>query len=299
MPLKKVLITGPNGFIGSKIAENLSKNPSLNVFGCGKGVNRLPNVSIIYHEIDLTSLAEMRLLFSQINPDVIIHCAAISQVDICENNPDLCFEVNTTVTSNIVDIIIHSNTHLIYFSSDFVFDGINDWYDENECSEPISRYGESKRRGEMAVEKLTNWSIIRPVLVYGYSKSASRGNFFTWVRDGLSNGEKLNIVTDQFRTPTFIGDVVKLVERIINNPLNGNFNIGGAEKISIYDFAVQIAEVCGLNSAYLSTSESKDVANANLRPSNSCFTNSRIIECYDFNPKGIADGLKEAVKQVN
>lgn len=296
---KRVVVTGSNGFIGSRVMEQFAKKSGIQLFGWAKGSNRVLNVNFDYQDIDLTNSEQFELLYSQTLPDVIIHCAAISQVDKCEQNPQLCFEINTAVTENIVKLIDSSKTQLIYFSTDFVFDGFSEWVLDTDIPAPISVYAKSKRKAELEVEKLRNWAVIRPVLVYGYSESASRGNIFTWVRDSVRNSIPINVVGDQYRTPVYVDDVVKLICSLVDKPTNGYFNIGGSDRISVYDLAVQICEHSGLESAGLNRVSSEDVIGANLRPRNSCFNNTKLVELFNFEPKGVSEGLNEALKRIN
>jgi len=298
MNQKTIVVTGSNGFIGSKIIEYLARNSNYLVFGWSKGINRIQDCDFSYTNINLTNSKLVDKNFSIVKPDILIHCAAISQVDVCEENPKLCYEINVDVTAQLVHLSNRFGTRIIHFSSDFVFDGKKEWVEENMTPDPLSKYGETKRNAERVVEKADNWAVIRPVLVYGYSQSASRGNIFTWVLESVKAQRPINVVGDQFRTPTFVGDVVKLVENLMDNMGNGYFHIGGADRLSVYEFVMKIAKEAGLSGSLITREESVGVNGANLRPQYSCFNNKKMKMLFRDNPIGVEEGIRKSLSQI-
>ena len=276
MVSKTILVTGSNGFIGSLLVHHLLQNSTHKVIGVSLGNCRTPSHSNFnYWNVDITNPAQVKKVFNTHKPQVVVHCAAISQVDICEENPDLCTDVNVNATRYLVLEVSKLNAHFIFLSSDFVFDGTKKWVTPETKPNPISVYGKSKLEAEkVVVSEVANWAIIRPVLVYGYSSSASRGNIFTWVLESLKNGKSINVVQDQLRTPTFVLDVVKLIERVSESNANGYYNIGGSEVISVLDFSIQIGRIAGLDVTKIHPIKSNNLNGANLRPKYSCFSNS-------------------------
>jgi dTDP-4-dehydrorhamnose reductase len=298
MSKKTIVVTGSNGFIGSKIIEALVQFADYTVIGWSKGDNRLLGFSFSYANINLTNSIEVERNFNEVKPDVLIHCAAISQVDVCEQKPEVCHALNVAVTTQLVNLSHKIGTRIIYFSSDFVFDGKKEWLHEDDVPKSISKYGQSKRLAELVVEQSVNWAIIRPVLVYGYSKSASRGNIFTWVLNSVKTQKSINVVNDQFRTPTYVGDVVGLVKSLIGSTKVGRFHIGGADRVSIYEFAIKISELVGCESPMIQEVSSSTVKGANLRPINSCVDNSKVKNIFGLKPIGILAGIEKSIKQI-
>lgn len=296
---KTILITGSNGFIGSSLLAFLLQKSFYKIIGVSKGECRTPaHPNFKYLNVDLTHTKEVLKVFQRYQPNVVVHCAAISQVDVCEENPDLCADVNVNATKYLVHQSSKFNAQFIFLSSDFIFDGTQDWVDENTIPNPISVYGKSKLMAEEVVKNSSvKWAIIRPVLVYGFSHSASRSNIFTWVMESLKNENHIKVVEDQFRTPTFVLDVVSLIISIIENKAIGVFNLGGSEGISVLDFAQQIANISQLDSRFIHPVKSDSLENANLRPKSSCFIISREIEEFGIEPIGIDEGIKKSFRQ--
>lgn len=301
MSRRTIIVTGSNGFIGSLLVASLLKNKSFTVIGFSQGECRTPNHTFFnYLDINLADSEQVSNALKLFKPDVVIHCAGISQVDACENNPNLCTDANVNATQHLVNESSKINAHFVFLSSDFVFDGTNEWVVENTTPNPVSVYGKSKLSAEEVVKSsMLKWAIVRPVLVYGYSPSASRSNIFTWVLDSLKNGKHINVVEDQFRTPTFVMDVVNLIIGIIANSATGYFNIGGGEAISVLDFAKQIANIAGLAPVLIHPIKSADLKGASLRPKYSCFKPSKEIETLAVIPVGIQEGIKKSIQQFN
>ena len=299
MTQKKVLVTGCNGFIGSLIVNQLLTNSSYQVFGTAKGQNRNPNLPTQnYIEFELLDANKIGQALKNIAPQIIIHTAAISQVDKCENQPELCKSINEDATKEIVQICKELNSRLVFFSTDFVFSGENKWETIHGKPNPKSVYAKSKLNAEKLVLELgNNAAIIRPVLVYGYSPVAGRPNIFTWVLDSLINEKNINVVSDQIRTPTFVNDVVELTTNIMVNSLYGIFHIGGSQQISVYEFACAIARGTGNESNLISPVNSQSLSGAELRPINSCFKLEG-LNVGDQNPLNVEKGIREALLQI-
>lgn len=298
--MQKVLVTGSNGFIGSLLTEQLLVSSSYQVIGLGKGENRNPKLpSNSYSECDLINHVNLNKTLNEVKPDVIIHCAAISQVDLCESEPELCNTVNVEATRVVTDFCSLNRVKLIFFSSDFVFDGQTKWQSEEALPNPISEYGRSKMKAEKIVSSvLKDYSIIRPVLVYGYSPYANRSNIFTWVCHSMKNGEVINVVNDQIRTPTYVMDVVRLTLDIMEQNSSGIFNIGGGSEVSIYDFACLVKEKRDVGKQLINSANSDLVSGASLRPKFSCFSNAKLKKVFHWKPLKVEEGIQNAIEAL-
>lgn len=298
--MRVVWVTGTNGFIGSHVVERLISEKSYHVVGLSKGENRLSSIpELEYFEIDLSTDFDSAVTELLPQPDIIVHCAAISQVDLCERDPGLCESINVVATEKLVKIAKEYQAQFIFFSSDFVFDGSKKEIHEHDQTTPISVYGRSKEKAEYLVQSSgLKWSIIRPVLVYGYSRAASRNNIFSWVYTALRNEEKLQIVNDQFRTPTFVMDVVELVSGILNKKSTGIYHIGGNDVVSVCDFAQYIAVASGVDEELIQPKSSDLVSGGKLRPQYSCVNNSKINKEFQMTPLGFKEGILKAIQQI-
>ncbi|BAV08078.1 dTDP-4-dehydrorhamnose reductase [Filimonas lacunae] len=258
----KVLVTGANGFLGQHLCLHLDK-AGFSVAATGRGDSRLPFAfSQIYYPADLTSREEVADLVSQVQPDVIVHAAAMSKPDECNNQRETCLLHNVEVTRYLIDAAnnTHRQVHFVYISTDFVL-GDNGPHDETVAPAPLNFYGESKLQSEQLVAAhMPLYTIMRPVFIYGPVWEGLKGGFLQWVQQSLEQGKPIKVVNDQLRTPTFIGDICKGLEAIIHKQNNGIYHLAGKEVLSPYQMAIQLAERLALD-ASLITSVTADTFN--------------------------------------
>lgn len=139
---------------------------------------------------------------------MVIHAAAMTQVDQCETEREKCWSANVDGVANIIAACSQTNAHLVHVSTDFIFDGTYGPLDETAIPNPVNYYGESKLAGEKLIQQSKiNWAILRTVLVYGVTPDMSRSNIVLWVKKSLEEGKTINVVNDQWRTPTLAEDL--------------------------------------------------------------------------------------------
>jgi dTDP-4-dehydrorhamnose reductase len=208
----KILVTGANGLLGQHLVKPLL-NAGHQVLASGKGPARIAPTeqdNYKYADADITDENAIEKLMNAEKPEVVIHAAAMTQVDICEQHRDRCSEVNVQGTANL---LLHAEKHssfIIYVSTDFVFDGEKGNYSEEDELKPVNWYGFTKMQAEGMIAACTIPSVIvRTCLVYGNIAAGARGNIISWVREKLANGEKIKVVDDQLRTPTYVEDLAK------------------------------------------------------------------------------------------
>src|SRR5262249_24807060 len=149
-------------------------------------------------------------------PEVLIHTAAMTQVDECEKNQEVCYQTNVFATSRAIACAELYCRHLIHISTDFVFDGAKGNYAEDDEQNFVNWYGFTKSQAEQFVVNCKiPWAIVRTCLVYGNSLTGNRSNFVHWVKDKLIKKEKIKVVSDQLRTPTYVEDLAKGILLII------------------------------------------------------------------------------------
>lgn len=298
MDPKKIIVTGSNGFIGANFVQLLLSNTAYNVIGLSKGKSRLDASSSNYQyfSVNLENHTLVNNIIQSQKPTAIVHCAAISQVDYCEKFPEKCHSINVNATQNLANIANAMGIHFVFISSDFVFNGAKFFCDEEDSTHPISAYGNSKRQAEEYILKTNkNFAIIRPVLVYGFSASARRGNIFTWVVENVESKTPIKVVNDQIRTPTFVNDLSNLMYQVLKKNAQGIFHIGGGNQVSVFHFAKQIA---GNWADYISAVKSNELKGALLRPKNSCFSSRKIKREFGINPVNTKTGVSYALKQL-
>jgi len=251
---KKIIITGSNGLLGQKLVKLLSAKESYEVHALSRGENRLiDKTGYTYYSIDLTRKDKLTDLVEMIQPHYIIHTAAMTNVDTCELNQQECDLINIDAVKTIVDLCKSNNIHLIHISTDFIFDGKKGAnYNEEDQPKPVNYYGLSKLKSEEIILKAKiPYTILRTILVYGVVDRNDRSNIVLWVKDSLENKKAINLVTDQYRMPTYAEDLAEACLLSIENDALGIYNVSSYELLSIYEIALEIAKVFNLDKSYI------------------------------------------------
>jgi len=239
----KVLVTGANGFTGQHLVKTLV-NKGFEVIATSRNESKLTSYSnLTYYNCELTDVRNVENLFDLTRPDAVIHTAAMSKPDECAANPELCTANNIQATQYLLDAATKVGTnHFVYLSTDFIF-GEGGPHAEEDAPAPLNLYGASKLEAEALVNAASlKTTIIRPVFMYGPVWENLRPSFIQWVAGKLQNGEPIKVVTDQARTPTYIGDLCWGIRKIINDKVSGTFHLAGKDIVSPYDMAVAVAK---------------------------------------------------------
>jgi dTDP-4-dehydrorhamnose reductase len=290
----KLLLTGANGFLGYYLCELLLQK-GYQVLATGRGPCRLPFLThdgFSYFSMELTDEDQIRTVVSAFCPDHIIHAGAIGKPDECELNPLVATAINTTGTSYLLTVAHEVGAGVCYVSTDFVFDGVSGNYHENSCRNPVNHYGQTKLEAELLVEQFSgNWSIVRTVLVYG-KPMTGRENLLSIVRNKLLNGETYQVVNDQVRTPTYVGDLANGISQIIEQAQQGIFHLCGDEILTPYEMAMQAAQYLKLDSSLLIKTSSSNFKQPAKRPLVTGLDISKAKQVLGFSPVDFATGLK-------
>lgn len=297
--MKKILLTGSNGLLGQKLVSLLSNKPDIQLFASAKGNNRLPfHDGYTYLALDVTNEKEVQTTFDNIKPDVVIHTAAMTNVDQCETEKELCTVMNVEAVKYLVNACQKNDTFLIHLSTDFIFDGLAGPYDENAMPNPISFYGESKLAAEkVIIASKIKWAIARTVLVYGIVADMSRTNIILWVKKSLENGKKINVVTDQFRTPTLAEDLAIGCWQIAENESVGIFNISGKDLLTPYEMAIKTADYFGLDKTLITQADSSTFSQPAKRPPRTGFIIDKATSLIGYKPHSFDEGIKIVAEQ--
>ena len=289
-----VLITGVNGLLGSYLTSYLLSN-GYRVIGIGKGENRLSipaNDNFRYHDIDITHDFKLQQLMARERPDVVVHAAAITQVDECQLNQETCEEVNVRGTATVLLNAEEFCGHFIFISTDFVFDGDKGNYAEDDHLNPVNWYGFTKVQAESIVESSEmNWSIVRTCLVYGLQPEGARNNIVTWIKDSLEQDKAINVLSDQVRTATYAGDLAKGIELIIRKKATGIFHISGEEVLTAYEMAIKTADFLGLDAKLIKKTDVSFFNQPAKRPMKTGFDISKARSELGFEPMSFEKGL--------
>ena len=252
--MKRIVITGSNGLLGQKLVKLYLSKSTYEIHALSRGENRLHNKEgYTYYNIDLLDKVELLQTLNQIAPSVIIHTAAMTNVDACEQQQDQCDLMNIDVVANILDYCKESNVYLVHLSTDFIFDGTKgDVYNEDDIAHPVNHYGLSKLKSEIMIQEAKiDAAILRTILVYGLVDQNDRSNIVLWVKSSLENHKDIHVVTDQLRMPTYAEDLAEACWLAVEARAKGVFNVSSNELMSIYDIALSIADAFGLDKKWI------------------------------------------------
>lgn len=298
--MKKILVTGSNGLLGQKLTDLYLQKKNKQLIATGVGANRHPEKDgYIYTELDITDRESVYSIIMQYKPDCVINTAAMTNVDACETDHEGCDKLNTESVNYLVEACNTVNAHLIHLSTDFIFNGEKGPYSEKDKPEPLSYYGHSKLNAEkIIINTSLNWSIIRTVLVYGLVSDMSRSNIVLWAKNALDKGNPINVVDDQFRTPTLAEDLAIGCFLVENSQSEGIYNISGKDLMSIYELVERVSKYFNLSMEHVSKVKSNTLNQPAKRPPFTGFKLDKAINDLNYNPHSFEEGIKIIFDQI-
>ena len=292
----RILITGANGLLGQALVRRLSQSREFDVLATARDdAPRFDGGSCGYSPLDVTQPDAVENVFEDFAPNVVINCAAMSDVAECDENRNEAWAVNARAVKRLAKHCHETRARLVQVSSDFVFNGKRGPYDEDARPDPVNYYGRTKLAGENAVREAgrSNWAIVRTVLLYGTGHGLSRSNVVLWMIDELSQGHQLHIVDDQYRTPTHVDDLATGIERLVDREKTGIYHISGRDLVSIYELACTVAEVFDLDASLIEPVSSDFFEDDVDRPPRTGFIVDRAEAELDYDPRSLQDGLHD------
>jgi dTDP-4-dehydrorhamnose reductase len=251
----KVIVTGAKGQLGTDLVHLLADR-GYEVYGCGR------------EELDITNFDQVKQVISEVRPDVVVHAAAYTKVDLAESEPDQAFLINAYGTRNVAVVSEAIGAKLVYISTDYVFDGTaNVPYNEFAPTNPLSVYGKSKLAGEQFVRNLhSKFFIVRTSWVYGKHGN----NFVKTMLKLVQERDELMVVDDQVGCPTYTVDLANCILELIQTEKYGVYHVSNSGHCSWYEFAKAIFEEAGIK-IKVNPCTTKDFPRPAPRPSYSVF----------------------------
>lgn len=297
---KKVLVTGANGLLGQKIIYLLKSRKDIDLIATGRGGNRLSELdNYNYHDIDITDSQTISNLIKIQSPDSIIHCAAMTNVDACELEKEKCWLINVEAVEFIAKAAEKINAHLLHISTDFVFDGKNGPYSETDQPNPLHYYATSKLASEQVVkDNCSKWSIARTIIIYGITDNMSRSNLVLWSKGEIEKGNTINVINDQFRSPTLAEDLAAGCVSIIDKQALGLYHLSGPKTYSIIDLVYQVADFYNLDKSFIKPINTASLNQPAKRPLITGFDISKAKKDLDYDPVDFKEGILIMDKQI-
>jgi len=287
---KNILITGSNGLLGQKLAFLFSQSDYYKILLASKQPKSVFGKSLPYQTVDTGVKQEITRCIREFAPDVIINAAAMTDVDGCEEHREKAYTANVTSVENIVTAA-KAGTHIIHFSTDYIFDGKNGPYDESAIPNPLSYYGKTKLASENILRGSNfDYSILRTMVLYGTGMNV-KTNFALWVIRSLEENKTIRLVNDQLGNPTLADDLAYATLRVVEIERSGIYHIAGREIVSRFDFARAIAEVFAFDESLISPIATAELKQKAPRPLNSGLLTLKAESELDIKMSGVKKGL--------
>lgn len=300
MLMKSILVTGSNGLLGQKITERLLETNQFNLIATSKGANRFPvTQGYTYAEMDILNAENVKSVVEKFQPDAIIHTAAMTNVDTCESEKEQAYQLNVEAVKTLVSLCEQHNIQLVHLSTDFIFDGAHGPYDEVAAPNPLSYYGITKLEAEEVIKNSTcRWAILRTILVYGIVSDLSRSNIVLWAKGALEKGNPINVVNDQWRTPTLAEDLADCCLLAVEKDARGVFNASGEDMMRISELVARVADFWQLDKSLINEVSSTTLNQTARRPVKTGFILDKTMLELGYNPRSFEEGLAIVDRQL-
>lgn len=267
----KILITGASGLLGKKVFSYFNKRDFLIIGTCHENIS---NPKIL--RLDLADNDGINVFLEKHKPQVIIHTAALTDVVLSERNPYRAKLINADSAVTIARWCNSNAAHLVYISSDYVFDGEHGPYNESSEPYPVQIYGFTKMLGESALTENSNTAVVRVAILHGYNDKNDKPVLTTEVIKSLESGKQLVLDSKRIKYPTLIDDVAGGIGYIVENKLSGIFHVAGDEGVTRYEWALKVAKIFNLKSSLLVADPNKDSNASPQRPKDVRLVNTRL-----------------------
>lgn len=282
MKYKRIIVFGGQGQLSKEFEEVLSQED-------------ITFMTPRQSQVDISDYNCVINLFDSFKPDLIINCAAYTDVDGAEDNPKLAFSVNCDAVGNLADLCLEKDVFLVHYGSDYVFDGKKgDFYTEQDMPNPLSLYGESKLAGEKVIEeKMKNYLIFRLSWVIGEGSS----NFLHKLNQWVAKKETLQISDDEVSIPTFTDDIVHFTLMSLERKLTGLYHLVSSGQASRFDLSKRYCEGMGFENNIVPVSKDTFKTKAE-RPQFSCLSNKKISKDLGVEMPSWEKGMKRFIKRA-
>lgn len=288
----KVLITGTNGLLGQAMVSVFTRESDFEIIMTSVEPESYIKPGLKYIQLDITKKDDLKKTVSEHKPDVIINCAAFTDVDKCESERELSWKINVDAVKNLVIASRPVNAKLIHFSTDYIFDGKKGPYDERSVPNPLSFYGRGKLASENAViASGIEHAIIRTMVLFGYGIKV-KPNFAMWLINKLAAKEKINIVDDQIGNSTIVDDLAYGTLKLIEKEKTGIYNIAGRDIESRLEFTMKLCDVYGYDKSLIKRIKTKDLNQPAPRPLNSGLITLKAETELGFRPMNTVEALQ-------
>lgn len=292
---RRIIIAGGNGMLGQRLIEFYNKLNDVELISTSVEEKSVFD-DVDYVQADISNRNEIKKVVYDFCPDFIINAAAYTNVDKSESERELAWKINVKGVEYLSETARVLDSHLIHISTDYIFDGKNGPYTENDTPNPLGYYARTKLASEntLKISGCKN-TILRTNVLYGTAKF-SRPDFVKWVVESLRANKEIRIVDDQINNPTFIDDLVQGINKIVELRREGIYNIGGNEFLNRYEFTLMIAEYFKLDKNLVKKIKTEELNQPARRPLKSGLITIKAQSELGYKPHSINQAL-ELMKQ--
>jgi len=289
----KFLVTGSAGLVGSQVVQDLAKSEH-QVYSCYGQSKPRKGIPV---QLDLVNNDNIIQVVEDTKPDVIIHLAAMTNVDLCEKEKDLALKINAQATGTLAKQAARHGSFFVYVSTDYVFDGEKGMKRESDMPSPVDYYGYSKYQGELAIQDMaSSWCIARTSTPFGMHHT--KKSFPVFVAENLRAKKEITIVTDQYTSPTYVPNLSQMLIEISTRQILGILHLAGATRISRYDMATLVAQKLGLEKSLLKPASINDMNWIAKRPKDSSLDISKATQILKVKPIPVEEGLDRFISEI-
>ncbi len=296
---KRIVITGAAGFVGGNIIRQANEMDNYTFFGIDIYDMSFSQNNLYSQAFDLLNREELYEFLEKIKPDVIVHLAALSNIDYCETNKEQAEKINVDITRNIVEFCQNYSSRLIYFSSDSIFDGKRGLYREEDIPRPLHYYGQTKVKSEGIVkDAIDNFVIIRPSLIMGLPVGEN-GNSFLWrMIKSMKKGNAVAFPKSEIRSPVDVITLSRAILELANHDYTGILHISGNDVINRYDMAKRIADNLGYPTELVIDRKPEISSGRAPRPKDVSLDNSRAKKILKTRMVGLDRGIQLVIENA-
>jgi len=292
----KIIVTGGSGMVGSNFIHFMSKKniTLLSVYYSNPtNFNYCDN-----HKIDIVN-KEAVLNLKKFNPDIIIHCAAITNIAFCEENPRIAYNVNVKGTKNLIELAKITQAIFVYISSDAIFDGEKGMYTEDNPPNALTVYGKTKAEGEYYCSNNYNLSIIIRTNVFGRNNFIPKTSFVESLLQNLEKNIPYSAFTDAIFSPIYVEELLEIVLELAQKKSYGTYNVVSSVALTKYEFAKTLAKAFDYDLNLIKESSVTTISQNIKYPKNVSLDNHKISKILNRKIPPLTEMLERFRKELN
>lgn len=295
---KRILVVGANGMLGQSLCSYYKKQRNVELFACSLEEKCLTE-GVDYTQCDVTKRESVKNVVLSFYPDYIINASAYTNVDLSETEREEAWKVNVKGVEYLAESARIIDARIIHISTDYIFDGKDGPYTENQKANPLGYYARTKLAAEnvLTISGVLS-TILRTNVLYGGNQNC-KSDFVRWLVNSLKEKKEVRIVTDQINNPTFVEDLVQGISKVIEFNKTGVYNIGGKEFLSRFEFSEIIADFFNLDKSLIKPVTTAELNQPARRPLKSGLITLKAETELGYKPHSIKEALAKIANSSN